>query len=84
MLQKIDEKLKNILLLIFLFLAVSCRPESKSPSDWSEVDVKIRKKDSLGAATLSKQVEPAIQTWAGYPDVKPAPDTLEENTEPNL
>lgn len=77
LLQKIAEKLKNIILLTFLFLLISCSPEVKTASDWSDVDTKIRRKDSLGAERLVKKVAPAIQTWSGYPDVKKQIDTTE-------
>jgi len=80
------EKLKNILFLIFMLLLLSCQPDPQTPSDWSEVDMKIRKKDSLEALDLSQKADPAIENWAGYPDFKSTPeaDSLKKNTNPDL
>lgn len=82
MLQKIAEKLKNFLFLIFLLLIISCESNSSRKSDWSAVDRKIREKDSINAAKLAKKAPEAIQEFSGYPDIKR--DSLQKDTDPNL
>jgi len=86
LLQKIAEKLKNFLFLIFLLLIISCESTNNQDSDWSAVDRKIREKDSTNAAKLAKKAPGAIQEFSAYPDIKKDSlrDSLQKDTDPNL